>query len=151
MAKPLRPPREIKRAPDVTDASIASRPLLRRRDPRQLLQADDAVIEGEVCMEGIGGITDFFALHAALWRLQEPPASIDKVRILNEMKAAGAPEVAPSSVSAGRASTGLLVSQPTPRPPLPLRCRGRFSERRPSLHLPSNPVATASVEADERS
>jgi bifunctional non-homologous end joining protein LigD len=35
MAKPPRPPREIKRSTDVLDASFASAPLLRRRDPRQ--------------------------------------------------------------------------------------------------------------------
>jgi bifunctional non-homologous end joining protein LigD len=142
MAKPPRPPREIKRSTDLADASVVSRPLLRRRDPRQAelfttsfiepckptlrskapvgdrwqfeikhdgyraqchvnggrvriftksgfdyaprmpaiaqalqsLRVDDAVIDGEACMEGADGITDFFALHAALAKKHAPHA-----------------------------------------------------------------------------
>jgi bifunctional non-homologous end joining protein LigD len=142
MAKPPRPPREIKRTADVADASVVSRPLVRRRDPRQAelfttsfiepckptlrsrapvgsrwqyeikhdgyraqchvnggnvriftksgfdyaprmpgivqalqaLQVDSAVIDGEACMEGPDGVTDFFALHAALSAKSAPAA-----------------------------------------------------------------------------
>jgi bifunctional non-homologous end joining protein LigD len=144
MAQRPRKPRELKRSTEVVDETIASRPLLRRRDPRQVelfqtafiepckptlrakapvgdrwqyeikhdgnraqchvsggkvriytkggfdwaarmpaidaalqaLQVDDAVIDGEACMEGSDGISDFFALHGALAKKSAPEAFI---------------------------------------------------------------------------
>jgi bifunctional non-homologous end joining protein LigD len=142
MAQRPRKPRELKRSTEVVAETIASPPLLRRRDPRQVelfqttfiapckptlktrapvgerwtyeikhdgyraqchvsagkiriytkggfdwaarmpaiveslqaLQVDDAIIDGEACMEGADGISDFFALHAALAKKHAPHA-----------------------------------------------------------------------------